>query len=134
MDYDLDLPLALTRRGQVHPGPPLHANQRLHRFVEAKLKRMVRHAAHWQAKQAAVPCADHIEVGLHYAPGSIGRGQFDPSNLMPCQKPALDGVVDAGVVPNDTPQYVTELMPTIHTGPGPRRLWLRITITREATP
>ena len=37
----------------------------------------------------------------------------DPSNLIATQKPILDGLVDAGLVPDDTPEYVNELMPKI---------------------
>lgn len=41
------------------------------------------------------------------------RRRRDPSNLMPTQKAVVDGLVDAGVVPDDCPPFVTEWMPTI---------------------
>ncbi|GLW91804.1 hypothetical protein [Actinokineospora globicatena] len=129
--YDLDLPLARTGKGQVAPGPPLHANQRLHWRAERTAKKLVRDTAHWRALDAKIPPAQHITVQVHYLPGDNRRR--DPSNLMPTQKAAVDGIVRAGVVPDDSPEYVTELMPTIHTGPSDRRLWLRIT-TRKDTP
>lgn len=129
--YELDLPLARVGRRQVAPGPPLHANQRLHWSVRHRLVRLVRHTAHWRAKQIKIPRASRIAVGLHYAPGSGPGGTFDPSNLMPTQKAALDGVRDAGVVPDDSAAYVVEEIPAIHTGPGPRRLWLRVEILED---
>ena len=35
------------------------------------------------------------------------------SNLMPTQKAIIDELVRLGLWPDDTPEYVTELMPTI---------------------
>ncbi|WP_052373123.1 hypothetical protein [Amycolatopsis taiwanensis] len=65
---------------------------------------------------------------LHYAPGGR-RSVTDAPNLTATSKPAIDGLVDAGIVPNDTDQHVTEHMPVIHPGPGTRRLWLEVTPT-----
>ncbi len=117
--YDLDVP---THRGL----PPLNANQRLHWRAQRPLVRLVRDTVEWRARAANIPACQRITVGLHYQPGDNRRR--DASNLMPTQKPAVDALVRAGIVPDDTAEYVTELMPTIHNGPGERRLWLRIVI------
>jgi crossover junction endodeoxyribonuclease RusA len=131
--WDIDLPLARTRRGQVTPGPPLTANEtrRMHWAVERKLIILVRNAAHYRALDAKIPRQQHVTIQLHYAPGSERGGRFDPSNLQPTAKAAIDGVRRAGVVDDDDAAHVTELMPVIHHGPGVRRLWLHIQSTEE---
>lgn len=52
----------------------------------------------------------------------------DAPNLTATSKPAIDGLVDAGIVPNDTDEHVTEAMPVIHPGSGKRRLWLTVEV------
>jgi crossover junction endodeoxyribonuclease RusA len=117
--YEVEVPL---RRGK----PPLTANQRLHWAEKAKRTKEVRQAVGWGVKAAKIPPSKHIAVWLNYATGDQRRR--DPSNLMPTQKAALDGVVDAGIVSDDDPRHVTEWMPVIHPGPGVRRLWLTVEI------
>jgi crossover junction endodeoxyribonuclease RusA len=122
MVFDLKVPLLDEK-------PPLTANMRLHWHEDAKRRRVVREAVAWAAKAEKVRPQMHIVVGLHYAPQD--RRRRDPSNLMATQKPAVDGLVDAGVVPDDTPQFVTELMPVIHAPDGDaKRMWLRVEVHR----
>ncbi|TCN51831.1 hypothetical protein EV641_109222 [Rhodococcus sp. SMB37] len=119
--YRLDLP---------YEKPPLTANSRMHWGPKSKLTRMMRSDAHTLAKAAKLPpCIFlRITVQLHYRPKTNRRR--DPSNLMPTQKAILDGLVDYGLVPDDCPPYVTELVPAIH--PAEKglegSLWLTITI------
>ena len=35
------------------------------------------------------------------------RLRRDQDNLVPTLKPCIDGLVDAGVIPDDTPEYVS---------------------------
>lgn len=120
---EIDLPL--------HKGKaPLTMNQRLHWLEQRARARTLREAAAWTAKNAKLGQHKHISVQLHYATGDNRRRDTD--NLVPTMKPAVDGLVDAGVVPDDDPAHVTTIMPAIHNGPGKRRLWLAIHIT-EAT-
>lgn len=108
--------------------PPLTANQRLHHMEKARRTKLVREHVAWRARQAGIGPQDYVIVQLHYQPGDHRRR--DPSNLVPTQKPAVDGLVDAGVVPDDTPRYVGELMPVIHE-PGPwaaRHMWLTVSV------
>lgn len=120
--YDLAVPL-------VDGKPPLTANMRLHWSADAARRKAVREAVGWAARAAKVRPQRHIIVGLHYAPQD--RRRRDPSNLMATQKPAVDGLVDAGVVPDDHPMWVTELMPIIHPPDGgEQRMWLRIEVAR----
>ena len=45
--------------------------------------------------------------------GVPDKRRRDPSNLMPTQKAIIDELVRLGLWPDDTPEYVTEHMPTI---------------------
>lgn len=111
--------------------PPLTHNQRLHRMEKARRTKFVREAVGWAAKAAKLGHHRHITVQLHYAPGD-NRTRRDAPNLTATSKPAIDGLVDAGLVHDDNDDYVTEIMPVIHRGQGqPRRLWLTIAITEE---
>lgn len=119
--YDLEIPLVGGRE-------PLNANDRFHWRDERDRKILVRESVLWRAKEAMIPQCAHVTVEVHYLPGDKRRR--DASNLMPTQKAALDGAVRAGVVPDDSAQWVTERMPVIEEGDGPRRLWLRVEVDR----
>ncbi len=114
--YRLDLPW---------PRPPLNHNQRPSWRKKARLTKEIREAAAWLAKAAKIPASDRIVVRLHYAPGRNGR--HDPMNLTATSKPAIDGLVDAGVVVDDDSTHVYEETPAVHFPPesGPR-CWLTI--------
>lgn len=117
--YRLDLPW---------PRPPLNHNQRLHHMVEARIKAEVRERVGWLAKAAKIPPAQRITVQLHYAPGR--RGRQDPMNWTRTSKPAIDGIVDAGVVRDDDTEHVHEEPPAIHFPPEPGpRCWLTVEVT-----
>lgn len=124
--YEVEVPLRFTGRGK-QPVPPLTANERLHWRAERARKKQTRETVAWRCLEQSLPFCRHITVGLHYTPGD--KRLRDPSNLMPTQKAAVDGLVQAGVVQDDNPKFVAEVMPVIHDGPGPRRLWLRIEVT-----
>ena len=106
--------------------PPITANHRYHWAKKAKLTKAIRHEAHIRAKAMRLNPTKHAHVRLFYRPADNRRR--DPSNLMPTQKALVDGLVDAGVVPDDTPQFVTEYMPTIlpAEGRGNAAMWLEI--------
>jgi crossover junction endodeoxyribonuclease RusA len=117
---ELDIPLA-------HGLPYLSANYRLHWSARAERVRIVREAVAWRAREHKLTPQSYLIVQLHYI--APDRRKRDPSNLMPNQKAGVDGLVQAGVVPDDTPEYVGELMPVIHepAGSGPR-MWLAVAI------
>lgn len=119
--YELEIPLVDNR-------PPLNMNQRLHWRQERTLKQLVRESVEWRAHEAGIQPCQHLTAEVHYRPGD--KRQRDPSNLMDTQKPALDALVRFGLIPNDSPEFVTERMPVIEEGDGPRRLWLRVEINR----
>lgn len=119
--FELDVPMLRNK-------PPLTANQRLHWREKAKRTVLVRGSINLLARNAKIGPATRLTVQLHYAPGDNRRR--DSPNLCATSKPAIDGLIDAGCVPDDTDAYVTELMPVIHPGPGIRRLWIEIEVTR----
>ncbi|MDO5535461.1 MAG: hypothetical protein Q4F65_12540 [Propionibacteriaceae bacterium] len=107
--------------------PPLTANQRKHWREKAALTRAVRTEVATRARAQKLPTGlERVTVRLHYVPAQNRRR--DPSNLMPTQKAAVDGLVDHGLVPDDCPPYVTEEMPRVH--PADRsvalRMWLEV--------
>lgn len=63
------------------------------------------------ARKAKVPSLKRISVELHYCPRDKRRR--DPLNLVALLKPIEDGLVDAGVIPDDNPVYLEPLMPKI---------------------
>ena len=90
--------------------PPLNANQRLHWANKARMTAQVREATAYLAKGQVPPCG-RVKVRLLWCVSDMRRR--DPSNIMPTQKAVVDGLVDAGVVPDDTPEFVLEGMPVI---------------------
>ena len=90
---------------------PLSMNSRQHWRVKAKEVAAVRAMAHAAAQAAQVPTLERIAIELHYAPRDKRRR--DPLNLVATLKPVEDGLVDAHVVPDDTPEYVQPTMPVI---------------------
>jgi len=94
------------------PRPPLSANDRRHRMARAKLVAQVRREAGWVVKGARIPACARVTIGLVYVP-AISRRRDGGENYADTLKAAIDGLVDAGVVLDDTPEYVIRLMPVV---------------------
>jgi crossover junction endodeoxyribonuclease RusA len=99
--WRLDLPMSR----------PLSLNGREHWRRKAALVKRVRLLAFAKAQHVGVPALPRIAVELHYVPRD--RRRRDPLNLVATLKPVEDGLVDAGVVPDDTPEYVEPTMPRL---------------------
>jgi len=91
--------------------PPLTSNQRMHWSEKAPVTAQVRRATAALVRNAGIPKMDRCEVGLVWQV-TIKRRR-DADNLVPTLKAACDGIVDAGVVPDDTPDLMGKTMPTI---------------------
>ena len=89
--------------------PPLSMNQRLHRMQEAKLTAMVRADAA-KAFASFGPFA-RVEVVMTWTVND--RRRRDDENPTPTLKALCDGLVDAGVVPDDTNDFMVKHMPVI---------------------
>lgn len=113
--------------------PPLNANDRLHWAVKNRRAQDIKDAIGWRVRENNIPRLEHVAVQLVFQPQD--RRRRDPSNLMPTQKAAVDGLVAAGVVVDDTPTYVEESVPAVlNPDGGPRRMWLVVEWTPEAAP
>jgi crossover junction endodeoxyribonuclease RusA len=89
--------------------PPLTSNQRLHWAKKAKITREVRGLTKVLVRK--VPDMDRIEVSLEWVVNTNHRRDVD--NTVPTLKAICDGIVDAEIVPDDTPQWMVKVMPTI---------------------
>ncbi len=107
----------------------LNSHRRQHWSIKRQDIRQWREATYWLAKAAGIPPCERITVQLMYTPPDNRRR--DPLNLVAGLKPCEDGLVDAGVIPDDSGKFHTSVMPVI-TDKGPlrknrNRLWLEIT-------
>jgi crossover junction endodeoxyribonuclease RusA len=90
---------------------PLSMNDREHRMVKHRRVAQVRRDAKALTLVAKIPPLARISVELHYCPRDKRRR--DPLNLVATLKPVEDGIVDAGVIPDDTPVWSLPTMPII---------------------
>jgi len=124
MTYEIDLPWT---------SPPLNLNGRGHWQTRARKIREVRHAACVLAKASPLGRGGplgKVRVTLHYIPRD--RRIRDEENPVPTVKACADGLVDAGVVIDDRPEFMEKPMPVIHeassvSGLKPR-LWLVVEV------
>ncbi|WP_052424104.1 hypothetical protein [Nonomuraea candida] len=82
----------------------LNANDRLHWRRQQPIKKNLRETACWLARAAKVPAMKRARmVGVFEPPNKRRR---DPANWAPSWKAVVDGVVDAGVLPDDNSKYL----------------------------
>lgn len=91
------------------PSPPLTANQRLHWAKKAKITAKVRESAAYLLRN--MPPAGRVRVTLTWVVHTKHRRDVD--NVVPTLKALCDGIVDAGIVVDDTPEFMDKLMPVI---------------------
>jgi len=97
--------------------PPLTLNAR-----KVKAVRMIG----WvEARRWRIPELARCEVQLVYAPRD--SRVRDEDNLVATLKPLCDGLVDAGVVPDDGPAFMAKPTPRIAAPQRPPALWLVVT-------
>lgn len=109
-----------------YPKPPLSLNDRSHWATTAKHVKRLRTETAMRARAAKIPPLPHIHTRLFYL--QPDRRRRDEDNLILTAKPCWDGLVDAGVVPDDTSDYMTKFMPRI-IGPlknTPPAIWLEV--------
>lgn len=114
-----------------NPAAPLTMNaaRRLHHQAYGRAIRAIREQAHWLALGQRIPPMQLCEVELHYAPPDKTRRDAD--GLVAYLKPFCDGLVDAGIVPDDTPQYMRKHMPILEAPEKPARLWVVVRALRN---
>lgn len=92
--------------------PPLTLNQRLHWSHRKRVTQQIHDEIIIRCRFHKVPAMDHATFTLYYAPAD--RRRRDVDNLVPTSKAALDGIVRAGILPDDSPEFVDHRMPVIY--------------------
>lgn len=87
--------------------PTWNANSRGHWAQRAGMVAAWRNAAWACAVGSGIPQLERVEVELVMVPSD--RRRRDPDNLSGALKPILDGLVDAGVIPDDSAKHVAKV-------------------------
>ncbi|HUR18872.1 MAG TPA: hypothetical protein VMZ51_08065 [Acidimicrobiales bacterium] len=86
---------------------PWTMNERIHHYERARRTEEWRDAFRMLALEAKVPKLDRIAVVVTTTlRKKVSR---DVAAEMPAAKAAIDGLVDAGIIPNDTPAHLVRL-------------------------
>ena len=94
----------------------MSANDRPHWALKARQTKALRSEAYLRAMGEHIPNLDGFcDVQLIWIPK--GRRRRDEENLNPTLKAVVDGLVDAGVLTDDTPDLVRKKMTAIVTPP-----------------
>lgn len=108
------------------PKPPLNANQRMHWAPKGKLTRTIRDETARLAREANIPETSTVTVQLAWV--VTDKRRRDSDNIYPTFKAMCDGLVDAGIVPDDTPAFMDKRAPIIRLEQGgTARLELEVT-------
>ncbi|MEZ2373108.1 hypothetical protein [Arthrobacter sp. RCC_34] len=104
----------------------INSNHRLHPLAKARLTKTWRNAAMTECQRVApglqLQTPVHIEARIH----KTRSGRWDPNNLAPTTKAIVDGLVDAGLIPDDSWRELEG--PDHRRGhPGPNAITLTIT-------
>lgn len=92
---------------------PLSLNYRLHKMQEAAIIKRIR--GEMATRGRALPAMGRCDVVLTWVVND--RRKRDEENVVPVLKALCDGLVDAGVVPDDTPAFMAKHMPVIRFTP-----------------
>jgi hypothetical protein len=105
------------------PADWINSNQRIHRMQTADLTKAWRTAT-WALCRNLGPLNWPVTITAHVWKPRGGR--YDPGNLYPTAKACVDGLVDAGLLPDDDHKHV--IGPDMrHGGKGPAALIITIT-------
>lgn len=91
----------------------LSANHRPNRYAKAEQTKWWRTLAMLQCRRSGLPKLEHARIEIWYRFPDNSRREV--ANLQPTSKAIVDGLVDAGLVPDDRDEYCV--------GPDNRRLW-----------
>lgn len=81
-------------------GELLTSNQRLHHMAVHRIRKQLRSEAALAARERALPGLERAAVFYALHPRPVSRKR-DPGNWAPSAKAYVDGLVDAGVLPDD---------------------------------
>ena len=89
--------------------PPLSLNYRMHRFEKSRITKQLRALMKKKAKH--LPHMARCRVSLVWV--VTDKKRRDEDNIVETLKPLCDGLVDAGVVKDDTKKFMDKDMPAI---------------------
>lgn len=98
------------------PGPLMSLNDRQHWAVRARATKAWRTAAYFAAVQHGPKDKPLSRSVITVALPVQARRRRDPHNYAPTLKACIDGMVDADLWPDDTPEYVATAEPVLHLG------------------
>lgn len=111
------------------PAELLNLNQRWHWARKAKVTKAWRTTAGYCAPKSRKLPPSEVHVTIDVA----DRRRRDPSNLFPTVKAIVDGLVDAGLWPDDNADWVTVGEPRLRIVGRKQQLWVEIAITPRRT-
>lgn len=107
----------------------INLNSRMHWAPKAEMTRAWRTAAHVAASKAKLPKGlQRVHIVVHIIKPT--SREYDAHNLLPTMKAAVDGLVDYGLIPDDTNNHL--IGPDMRPG-GKGPVGVTITITEEAS-
>jgi len=98
------------------PGRELNPNYKGHWSRRAKAARELREVAGWRAKQERMRWLqghEKAEVSVTFVIRDR-RGYKDIDNAIASLKPAIDGCVDAGIIPGDSDKHLSYRLPILY--------------------
>jgi len=107
---------------------PLSLNDRMHHMARARLNVQWKAATVQALQEAGVPKMELCSLTMFYVPRY--RRRHDEDNLVASMKPIADGVVAAGIVPDDTREFMHRNWP-IFCNPDSKRTEGRILVQLE---
>lgn len=87
-----------------YTSPPLSLNSRLHWAKKARITKALIADVRMLLIYRKVPALDEATIWLEWTPATVRRRDTD--NLEPTRKAGIDAIVAAGLLPDDTPEYV----------------------------
>lgn len=111
----------------------INANDSLHFRKRAELVKALRATAWAMARQAKLPAIQRAHIHYVIHPDTKSRRR-DPGNWSPSAKAAVDGLVDAGVLPDDNHKHLLGPDPRIGRPVKGSQLVLWITDLDQMTP
>lgn len=111
----------------------MSSNDRMHWTQKGERTRWVRAYTAAAARAANLP---RYEMAMVWAFIQYPRaGRVDPMNAAPTLKAAIDGLVDAGVFPDDDHQHVLGPAPLREPGKAPKDTYrIRLVLTDQEVP
>lgn len=108
----------------------LNANQRRHWSHRQRLTKVWRESTAWRARGASVPRLNRARIVVEFSFGDHQRR--DVSNYQPTAKAIVDGLIDAGLLPDDNDRHL--IGPDLRRADRPGAPQIRVIVTDLPSP